>query len=74
MSVISTLLAVVGEGLGVRGDCTLHRSVVPVGLRHHPLGVDIPGGEGETALSIGVDGVLFRLDMFIPVPGKRLTS
>ena len=68
---IATLLAVIHEGLGVRGHCTLHRSIVPVGLRNHPRGVDVPGGEGETTLSVGVDGVLIRLDMFIPVPGTR---
>ena len=67
--VTAPLLAVIDKGLGVRGHCTLHRSVVPVGLRNHPLGVDVPGGEGETTLSVGVDGVLVRLDMFIPVPG-----
>ena len=67
--VVVALLAVVDEGLGVRGDCTLHRSVVPVGLRNHPLGVDVPGGEGETTLSVGVDGVLVRLDVPLQIPG-----
>ena len=62
--VTAPLLAVIDKGLGVRGHCTLHRSVIPVGLRNHPLGVDVPGGEGETTLSVGVDGVLFRLDIF----------
>lgn len=60
------LVAIVGKGLGVRGDSALDKSVIPVLRRGHLGPVDIPSSERKPAVSMRLDRVLFLSDMLAP--------
>ncbi len=53
------------------GNGALESSVLPLGLRGHPLGVNVSGREREPTLAVGVDGVLALLDASMLESGRK---